>query len=96
MVAGDFLVITHGARRFTHVDAWRLAQRVQSEGPHVVILNLEHAAETTTSALAGLVKLRGELLRGGRDLRLRGLHGRARSLYEVYRLSAALPEESAS
>jgi hypothetical protein len=41
--------------------------------------------------LAKLVILRGELLKAGRDLRIAGLEGRTKGLYEIYRLDQALP-----
>ncbi len=54
-------------------------------------LDLSACSDTTTPALAQLVVVRRDLLRSGCDLIITGLHGRARSIYEVNQLQTVLP-----
>ena len=93
MVAETEMMIRHAARRFSYTDACNLAQRVTASSESgSILLDLERATETTTAALARLVLLRRNLLRAGRDLRIAGLSGRAKCLYEICRLSRILPQ----
>ena len=74
-------------------DACRIARRVSRRRSwRLVVLHLPGTFETSTAALARLVVLRRELLRRGRDLRIVGLVGRARALYEISRLENVLPQ----
>jgi hypothetical protein len=59
-----------------------------------VMIDLAPADDATTSAFARLVLLRKQLIRQGRDLRLTGLRGRLRGVYEVNRLQEVLPTET--
>ena len=56
-----------------------------------VVLDLKDTEDASTAAFARLVLLRRDLLKDGRDLRLRGLRDRAASIYRISRLSAVLP-----
>lgn len=76
---------------FTHRDACRVCEAALRAAARTVILDLSAAHDATTSAFARLVLLRRRLLRGGRDLRLKGLSDRAARLYEVSRLDFVLP-----
>ena len=80
------------ATRLTYQDACALARRIQARPRwELFVLDLEQTTDTSTAALARLVGLRRDLLAGGRDLRLLGLHGRANDLYELSRLGRILP-----
>src|SRR5688572_18534600 len=86
--------IPHESECLSYEDACRLSLLALGEaaGPTVVI-DLTRAADATTAAFARLVQLRRALLRAGRDLRLKGLRGRAAHVYEVNRLSGVLPRD---
>lgn len=56
-----------------------------------VVLDLKETEDACTAAFARLVRLRRDLLKNGRDLRLRGLRDRAASIYQISRLNAVLP-----
>lgn len=92
MVAPNYTTIRHKGMQFSCADACRLAQRVaEVRSPVLVFIWLEQTTETTTPALTRLVLLRRDLLKEDRDLRLIGLNGRAKGLYEVNRLAEILP-----
>ncbi|HUS91771.1 MAG TPA: hypothetical protein VM695_07960 [Phycisphaerae bacterium] len=92
MVAGICQTIRHPARRLTYQEACDLAGRAESTGSAAgVLIDLRETRDTTVGALARLVVLRRDLLRRGCDLRITGLCGRARILYEVNHLAALLP-----
>lgn len=79
--------------RLAHGDAWRVFERALEERRDgTIILDMSGVHDATTSAFARFVLLRRELLRRGRDLRLRNLHGRAAMLYEISRLDSVLPQ----
>ena len=86
----------HPAGRFGYADACRVAEAIGGTGggPGAVLLDLDAVTDATTAALARLIVLRRNLLRTGRDLHIRGLHGRARGIYEVHRLGPLLPREA--
>jgi hypothetical protein len=75
-----------------YADACRMARWIGVQRPdgtvHVCLRGTTH---TTTAALARLVLLRRELLARGLDLRITGLSGRAKALYEVNRFDGLLP-----
>ena len=86
------VTLKHDASWFSFWDACAVAARVATSGhPALVLLDLSQTIDTTTAALARLVLLRRDLLRSGSDLKIIGLLGRARDLYEVSRLAGALP-----
>ena len=58
----------------------------------VVVIDLSRSTELMTVDFARLLLLRRQLLAHGRDLQLAGLQGRAKSIYEISRLHAALPQ----
>lgn len=58
---------------------------------HTVVLDLKDTEDACTAAFARLVRLRRDLLKNGRDLRLRGLRDRTASIYQISRLNAVLP-----
>lgn len=91
VVSGVTAVKPHAGRLSYHdldglADSVRRARREQT-----IIVDLSRAEETTTAALARLVVIRGRLKRAGGDLHLAHLHGRAKGLYEINRLSKLLP-----
>ncbi len=59
----------------------------------IVVVNLSHRPEMSTVDFARLLQLRRELLAQRRDLRVTGLRGRTKSIYEISRLQEALPVE---
>jgi len=80
------------ASRLTYQDVCALARRILDRPRcELFVLDLEQTTDTSTAALARLVGLRRDLLAGGRDLRILGLHGRANDLYELSRLGRILP-----
>ncbi len=84
----------HTAER--HLDARMVRQlaSVMDPGPltqRTVVIDLSQVDELNTAELAELVALRQRLLHSGRDLRLVGLRGRAKALYDLARLAAVLP-----
>lgn len=56
-----------------------------------IVLDLNQAEDASTAAFARLVLLRRDLLKEGRDLRLRGLRQRLANVWRLNRLSAVLP-----
>ncbi len=93
MVAPNQAAVIHYSGPYlSHADASDIA-RVAMTAPagQVVHLCLNGAADTSTAALARLIVLRRNLLSHGSDLRIVGLNGRARHLYDVNRLSSVLP-----
>jgi len=92
MVADNCLMVVPSGECFSHAEATRITKRISAEdGPKVVYLNLDRITETSTAALAQLILLRRQLLRCAGDLRLVGLHGPPKCLYEVNRLNKVLP-----
>ena len=95
--------ITNSSECFSYDDACRVSNAAlrsaadnatASAGRRpTVVIDLTRAADATTAAFARLVQLRRALLRLGRDLRLVGLQGRAKGVYEVNRLGRVLPRE---
>jgi len=94
LVAGNSNTVRYHLDRLSYDEASRLAKRVRRGRPvETVLVDLRRAEHATTAALAKLVVLRCKLRRAGGDLRLTGLHGRARDLYEVNRMTGLLPCE---
>jgi len=92
MVAQSVKTIRFGAGRLDYAQACEMAGRVGLALPgRYVQLHLERTTEATLAALARLIVLRRELLRGGGDLCIVGLSGRAEDLYRLSRLERILP-----
>ncbi len=90
--ATALLSIVANSPQLTHSGAEALCQRIRdSWSARTVVVDLRKVEDITTAALAKLVLLRRELLRDGRDLRLKGLHSRAASVWRISKLSAVLP-----
>ena len=90
----EFVVVKCDHRRFSYKDANEIARRASANRDwRTVLVDLAPAMEATTAGLARLVGLRRELCSSGRDLRIVGLHGRAKDLYQVCHLSDVLPED---
>lgn len=80
------------AQRKSYNEVCRLYEyALHTRRSDTVFIDLSHLDDATTSAFAQLVLLRRMLLQQGRDLRLRGLQGRAARLYEIERLQTVLP-----
>ena len=79
------------AREFSHEEAERVASLIAGDGAPRFVIDLRHAFETTTAALARLIVLRQELLRAGRELFVYDLRDRCKGLYEINRLQDVLP-----
>ena len=79
------------AEHLTHQEACRLAKLVKASDSATVVLDLSKVRDASMSAFARLVLLRRELLRLGRDLRIRGLQHQPAHLFEVHRLGGVLP-----
>ncbi|QOV89695.1 STAS domain-containing protein [Humisphaera borealis] len=77
--------------RFSHRDAEALCGQIRASRAPTVIVDFRETEDATTAAFAQLVLLRRELLREGRDLRLKGLRSRAASIWRISRLSMVLP-----
>ena len=81
---------------FSHEDAAAISKWVlRRETARTVVIDLSRVTDTTTAAFATLVVLRRKLLRRGRDLRVSGLHERARFIYAISRLDGVLPQDDA-
>ena len=92
MAASSVSMVRTRAGRLSYHDLDQLASIIHEVRPEqVIVVDLSGAEEATTAALARLVVMRGRLKRTGGDLRLAHLHGRAKCLYEINRLSALLP-----
>jgi len=92
MVAGSVWAVRFRDRHLSYGDACAIARRVFADGSwRPVHIHLTETTATSTAALARLILLRRELLQRGGDLRLVGLRGRARALYEISRLGNVLP-----
>jgi len=78
--------------QFSHSVADELCSKIRASRPaRTVIVDLKEIEDATTAAFARLVLLRRDLLRHGRDLRLKGLRSRAASIWRVSRLNCVLP-----
>jgi len=96
MVASSVTAVRPHTGRLSYHDLDALADSVhRALSERIIIVDLAGAEETTTAALARLVAIRGRLKRVGGDLHLAHLHGRAKCLYEINRLSELLPCEPA-
>jgi len=62
------------------------------EPAQIVVADLSQVTQLLTADFARLLAMRRRLLAAGHDLRLTGLRGRTRCVYEMSRLQAALPE----
>jgi len=92
MVVGSVMAVRHCAPRLSAQDAIRIAEQVRGFArARVVLIDLRRTTEATTAALARLILLRKRLLAKGRDLRIRGLCGRADALYRMTRMERLLP-----
>lgn len=92
MVAGTARAILFQNRYLSYGDACTMARRIFARSSwELVYIHLAETTHTSTAALARLVLLRRELLERGRDLRIIGLSGKARALYDISRLSNILP-----
>lgn len=92
MVTWNLLTVKHNAERLTYGDACRIASRVLARRRgQLVLVDLEKTSQTNTAALARLILLRRELLAKGKDLRIKGLCGQAKDIYEFTRLEPLLP-----
>ena len=89
---GNVLAIRHRTERLDAEGASEIARRAGRDERHAMVLvDLKSASDATTAGLARLVLLRGRLLKAGRDLRIRGLTGRAKAMYDISRLQRVLP-----
>ena len=92
MVAGGARAILFRSRYLSYGDACVMARRIFARSSwEIVYIHLAETTGTSTAALARLVLLRRELLESGRDLRIIGLSGKAKALYEISRLNNILP-----
>lgn len=92
MIAAQDSIVICETTSLSHQDAMQVAQRVLSvRKPGQVVLDLPAVREMTTGALAAMIILRRELLRQGRDSRLRDIRDRAAGLYDIRRLHNVLP-----
>ena len=94
MICEQNTVTLHQAGKLTNTDACKIAEQVAtSRTATLFYLDLEQTTEATTAGLARLVRLRQNLLKTGKDLRLVGLHGQPHGLYEICGMLNVLPEE---
>jgi len=92
MIADNVVRIGYESHSLSYDDARELASKARAakEG-WTVLIDLGGITETTTAALARLVALRRQLRKTGRELRIICPHGRAKHLYDVWRLGELLP-----
>lgn len=94
MVSANSFTIEHGGSFLSAANAkCMMHQALARHEPRTVVISLQRTSDTSTAALATLVLFRRALLKAGGDLRLLGLHGRAKSLYEVCRMNTVLPQQ---
>ena len=94
MISETNIVILHQAGTLTNAEACEIAEQVAvRRSATLFYLDLEQITEATTAGLARLVRLRQNLLKTGKDLRLVGLHGQPHGLYEICGMLNVLPEE---
>jgi len=93
MVAGNIKTITFEHADLSYSGACEISNRASDvrSGANIRI-ELDRVVDTTTAALARLVLLRRDLRRAGRDLRIAGLHGQPKELYEFNRMASLLPQ----
>jgi anti-anti-sigma regulatory factor len=90
-MAGSTSIISD-AKNLSYAAAQRLCDEIQGRPPvRTVVLDLQRADDADTAAFARLVLLRRNLLKNGRDLRLRGLKPRVASMWKISKLAAVLP-----
>ncbi|HEX8914142.1 MAG TPA: STAS domain-containing protein [Humisphaera sp.] len=90
-MAGTTSIIAR-VKELSHQAADELCSQVLGEAPaRTVVLDLHQTEDASTAAFARLVLLRRDLLKDGRDLRLRGLKARAAQIWRVNRLASVLP-----
>ena len=92
-MSNEYAIIYPG-ERLADSDARHIHRFALQRASKMIILDLHRVGDATTSAFATLVLLRRELLRKGRDLRLRGLRERAARVYQFCMLREVLPCES--
>ena len=92
MIADNVVAIRCASDQLSYHDAEQIAHRAlgAKEG-RTILIDLGQIAETTTAALARLVALRRQLRRSGRELCVVRPRGRAKHLYDVWRLGELLP-----
>ncbi len=74
---------------FTYHDAVRLTEIL---GTHRrAVIDFSEVDDLETAAMAKLIAHRVRLIRNNGDIRVRGLHGRGRSRWEINRLGSLLP-----
>lgn len=89
----DWVCLEYAGQHLTYADACRIAVSLASgRKARLIRLDLGQAAETTTGALARLVRLRASLLQNGGDLCVADLRGHAKGLYEIHRMERLLPQ----
>jgi len=92
MVSRQVTTIRHERPSFSYADAVHVDRDIPSGARYgEVLVDFQHTTDTTLAALARLVVLRRQLRRGGGELRIHGLEGRADRLFEVHRLGELLP-----
>ena len=97
MVAEASVTVTFAGAHLSYQDACAIAEKADSiPAAGVVHLDLAGTSDTTTAALARLIVLRSRFLRTGRDVRLAGLSGRARAIYDICRMGCLLPQTEAT
>jgi ABC-type transporter Mla MlaB component len=90
-MAGTASIIAE-AKNLSHDAAEKLCDQILgSPQAKTVVLDLQRTEDADTAAFARLVVLRRNLLKDGRDLRLRGLKQRAKSLWTISKLASVLP-----
>jgi anti-anti-sigma regulatory factor len=89
---GGTLSIAATSDHLSHTGAEEICSEIRHAWPaRTVIVDLRRVNDITTAAFAKLVLLRRELLRSGRDLRLKGLHSRVASVWRISKLGSILP-----
>jgi anti-anti-sigma regulatory factor len=92
MIAANQVVVSNRSDRFSHESACRIADiALNAASEQTIVIDLSAVREAATAAFTRLVLPRQELLRSGRNLRLKGLHDRPAGLYQIIRLNKVLP-----
>ena len=92
MAAWSVKRIKHAGKRLMASDVDTIASKLSKlDRQQAVVIDLKSTRDTSTAALAKLVRLRSLLRQNGCHLFIYGLGGRAKAMYEIYRMVKLLP-----
>jgi ABC-type transporter Mla MlaB component len=94
MITPTEITITCSGATFTYDDACDVALAATGFCRECnLIVDVAGVQDASTAAFARLIGLRRDLRNAGRDLRLRGLSGRAKMVFDVNKIGGLIPLE---